>query len=481
MQADATRSTAPLSDDDVAPALLFIVLAALACLTPVQNDTFWHLRSGQQMWQTGGFLTTEPFSFTSIGLELHNHWWLSQIAFYAIYMAGGPLLLTMFAGGCSLAAAASAWRLVRGPWELRVGLLVWLMFLVVPGWAIRPQAVSFVFLALMVRLIARDRLEWLPIVCLIWANAHALVVLGVAMAGCLVVEALLWSRDRFRRAATVASLCAVAPMVSPLGLGYWPQVLTTVTLSKTLGLEEYRLPLQAGDLPFWAMGVLLVTLVAVRWRTVHERPAPERALILAALLLACAGATAARNIPVFALVGVPVVSWLWTAAPRAPARRRLAQAPAAAAAYAFLGIAAVVAVGAVGLQWRRHDWQASRGASGWRPLSAEIVRAIGACPEPVFNRFDDGGYLMWTMPQHKVFVDSRIEAYSADLLRQSRLADVSGIYTEPFARFGINCAVVGTGSPMYDRLSRDPDFALAVADDARAVFSRRVAVARSGE
>jgi hypothetical protein len=37
------------SDDDLAPFLLFVALAVMACLTPAQNDTFWHLRSGQYM------------------------------------------------------------------------------------------------------------------------------------------------------------------------------------------------------------------------------------------------------------------------------------------------------------------------------------------------------------------------------------------------------------------------------------------------
>src|SRR5574341_2405500 len=119
------RLASRVTEDDVAPGLILIALAALACVTPAQNDTYWHLRSGQEMWRSGGLLLTEPFSYTAQGAELHNRWWLSQLLFYAMYSLGGPFLLTLFAGTCAFAAVAGSWRLLRGAWELRVGLLAW--------------------------------------------------------------------------------------------------------------------------------------------------------------------------------------------------------------------------------------------------------------------------------------------------------------------------------------------------------------------
>ena len=106
---------AKFSDDDLVSILIFIVLAAFACMLPAQNDTFLHLRSGMHMWQTGSFLLTEPFSHTAYGTELHNHWWLTQLVFYGVHSLGGPFLLTLFAGACARAAVAGSWRLVRGP------------------------------------------------------------------------------------------------------------------------------------------------------------------------------------------------------------------------------------------------------------------------------------------------------------------------------------------------------------------------------
>ncbi len=243
------RLHAKFSDDDLISILIFIVLAAFACMLPAQNDTFLHLRSGMHMWQTGSFLLTEPFSHTAYGAELHNHWWLTQLVFYGVHSLGGPFLLTLFAGACALAAVAGSWRLVRGPWDVRAVLLAWLVITTAPSWSIRPQVVSLLLLMIVLHLVARNRLWWLPLVCVVWGNAHGLVIFGVAMAGAVLLEALLWSRHEIRRAALIVAACVAAPTISPLGWNYWPQILSTVSLARELQIQEYQMPLRPQDLP----------------------------------------------------------------------------------------------------------------------------------------------------------------------------------------------------------------------------------------
>src|SRR5262245_7642182 len=215
------------SEDDLAPILLFVVLTVLACLMPAQNDTFWHLRSGQYMWQTRSFIVSEPFSHTAFGAPLNNHWWLSQVAFYFLYALGGPFLLTVAIGLTAVAAVAGSWRLAAGSWELRLGLLVWLIVSTAAEWSIRPQVVSLGLLVLAAWLIARDRTAWLPLVCLVWANAHAMVIFGVVMSGATLIEAFIWERSRVLRAALIAFECVFAPFMSPLGWQYLPEIMAT--------------------------------------------------------------------------------------------------------------------------------------------------------------------------------------------------------------------------------------------------------------
>jgi len=83
------------------------------------------------------------------------------------------------------------------------------------------------------------------------------------------------------------------------------------------------------------------------------------------------------------------------------------------------------------------------------------VRAVRACPAPIFNTFAAGGTLLWFVPEQRVFVDGRMEAYPLDILERSRQADLYGDYESLFQDFGIRCAVVPSASPIADALRRD--------------------------
>lgn len=455
------RSRLRLSDDDLPVVLISIVLATFALLTPAHSDTFWHLRSGQEMWTTRWFLTSEPFSYTAAGMPLHNHWWLSQLAFYGAYRVGGPFGLTAFAGACALLAAIGSYRLMRGALEVRIALLAYLAVITAPEWAIRPQVVSLAFLVLTAHLIERERMAWLPVVCLIWANSHAMVIFGVAMAGACALEAAVWSRRFLVRDGLVASLCFAVPSLSPLGLSYWPQVLATVSTSRALQIDEYRMPLGANTVPFWIALAALAWLAIRRWRRLADHPRADRILLVTAAILGIAAVTAERNVAFFSVIAAPVLSRLWVVPGRARPRVRSAGAA---------GYGLVAAVSAAAMIYVAAKWQ--EGGTGWRPVSDGAIAAVRACPDPIFNLFKDGGYLMWTVPEKKVFIDNRIEAYPAALFGRSRAADLFGEYHDLFRDYAVACALVETGSPLDTNL-RMGNARIVYTDALRTVFLTR--------
>ena len=464
------RILARFDENDLLPGLLLIVLAALAALTPAQNDTFWHLRSGQQMWETGAPLVTEPFSHTSFGAPLHNHWWLSQLVFFWVYSVGGPFLLTLLVGACAVGAIVGSWRLTKGPWELRMGLLAWLALATAPEWALRPQVFSLVLLVVATHLVVRDRLAWLPLVCMLWANLHALVIFGVALSGAVLLDALVWSRTRLKQSALIAAACVAAPVISPIGLNYWPQVLATVSISRELQIQEYQMPLNAEDVLFWAAVVALLVVATMQRHRLARYPRCDRIMLIGALVLAVAAAMAARNVAFFAVVAAPALSRLWPLRERTSKQRRVR--PFGMAAAGMCLVAAAVGSVAVFLQWRD-----SGRRLGWQPMSAAAIDAVRGCPDPIFNHLEDGGFLMWTLPARRVFVDSRMEAYPVEVLRASRQADLYGDYEAIFRAYGINCAIVTTGDQLYSRLERDSSLTKTFTDVGRSVFVRNAPTA----
>lgn len=451
-----------LSDDNLPFVLLFVALAAFACAIPAQSDTFYHLRSGQAMWETGWLLEREPFSHTAHGLRLHNHWWLSQLALYGLYALGGPVLVTAAAGACAFLALVLAWRLVRGSVETRL-LLLFALLLVAPQWSVRPQVFSMLLLMVLARLVLADRLAWIPPLLMIWANAHALVVMGVALTAALVAEALLWSRHRLRAAVLTAAAAAVVPMVSPLGLNYWPRVLETVRESRHLGILEYRSAFTPGAdaFGFWLLLAVFAITVVRAARTIDRLTPGERAVLLASGVFAVAAMMSLRNVAFFALVAVPTLSWLLPPATLRQAKR------AGTPAYTMLAVAVVLGGVFVASRWR------DGGARiGWRPIAPSAIAAIRACPGPLFNEFDDGGILIWFVPDRPVFVDGRVEAYPAEFLRRAARVSTTADYRGVFDEYGIRCAALNVRSRMVPALRADPAMRSTYADDRWIVLER---------
>ena len=365
------RVSSLLSEDDVPVVLIFVVLAALALLSPAQADTWTHLRTGREIWTTGAPIGIERFSFTSAGVPWYNHEWLSQVLFYGVYALGGPPLLTLLTAGCAFIAVLTTWRTMRGGYESRLALLALLVVLLPAGWAVRPQALSLLLLVVALQLAMRDRLEWLPPMMVIWANAHGVVLFGVLIAIGAAVDAVVWSHDRRRRAIVVAVLCVAAPLVSPLGWHYWPRVAQTVSESRLVGIQEFRSGFELAALPFWGLFVALGVAVVRRARTLGRLDKADRQMAMLALVMGVASAISIRNAPFFALVAAPALSRLTSSSAR-QARRR----PAGVGALALL-VLAVVAGG--------HSCRA-RVAGRWGAIGMAARQPNGGACDPILSR-----------------------------------------------------------------------------------------------
>src|SRR5258705_3808201 len=66
---------------------LFLVL-----IRPISDQDFWwHLRTGQYIFQTLSIPHTDIYSFTAFGKPWIAHEWLSEAAMYAVYSLSGWL------------------------------------------------------------------------------------------------------------------------------------------------------------------------------------------------------------------------------------------------------------------------------------------------------------------------------------------------------------------------------------------------------
>ena len=300
---------------------LAVIVAAVACFSAAQSDTYWHLAAGRAMSQTGRVMLTDEFSHTNFGAPWLNYEWLSQVVFYNVHRVGGMPLLTAMCALLALGSCILAWKLVRGPVADRALLVVIALPLVTPGWSLRPQAFTMFLLVAVVHLVVRERFLLLPPLFCLWANLHGAVALGLVVLVADFVAAVV-SRRGWRRRAVFGLLSFGATLLTPLGLSLWPEVWRSVSRSSVNRITEWMPPALSPEFAlFWMLAAVLAWLALTRWQRLDRQA--DRSVVLAAMLMLLLAARASRNVVPFGLLVAPAISvLLWR--PDAPSRPAVA-------------------------------------------------------------------------------------------------------------------------------------------------------------
>jgi hypothetical protein len=431
-----------------ATALLFLAIAAIACLTPAQNDTWWHLRAGEQTWQMGAVQLRDTFSHTAYGAYWPNQEWLGEVVMYALYRAGGLPLMTASAASLIVISWAFIWRATPGAATRRATLCAVAFMCCTREWSLRPKLFTLFFVAVTIFLIARRRQVWLPPLFALWANLHGGVLLGVvivfaAAAAASIEKRRLW--NPLTRAALVSTAMTAA---TPLGWSLWPEVVSSLGRIRQLGIQEWVPPgiLDPAFAPFWLLSAALIALgISTRaWRA----ESPSARIVWPALALIPLAVRAGRNAPPALMLAVPAIGMLIDE--RFGVRPRRSAPPRSTLNAVLLAGAGAAAIVFVVNAWRREDARL-----GWQPISAAAAAAVSSCPGHLYNRYDEGGFLIWFARNQKVFIDGRQDPYPPSLLLEQKQVEQTGDYAALFRAHSIRCAFVPTGTVVAARLQRD--------------------------
>lgn len=199
--------------------VLFASVFTMAAGAITDPDFWWHLRTGQLIFETRAVPHADPFSFTAHGAQWVAHEWLTEVLIYAIYrIAGWGGLAAAFALATAAAVGLSHLRALRRGAHPFVACAATLLgaLAVAPVWGVRPQMISFLFASVFVFVLddymrgdqltaravrdsdygadnhegdryhkrpdaARRRLWLLVPLALVWANMHGGFALGLAL------------------------------------------------------------------------------------------------------------------------------------------------------------------------------------------------------------------------------------------------------------------------------------------------------------
>jgi hypothetical protein len=429
-------------------AIFFLALMLAACLMPAQTDTWWQLRTGQEMWRSHHVMLHDEFSHTVAGGYWPNHEWLAQVVFYAAYSVGGLRLLTALCAAAVTLAWAIVASLTPGTRFTRLLLLGAGAVMSSPAWSLRPQVFSLALVALTLWILVRRRWLWsLPPLFLVWANLHGAVALGGIVLAAAIVASAMVNREQLRTMALVAVACLLATAATPLGFTLWREVPSSLARLHSYGVLEWQAPgLAITDAPFWIAALATVVLLFIN----RARLLTSRSLALlgaAAMLFLVLTLQTRRNIPTFMLCAVPLIGTLLNQPKRQRVTARDERPMVNAITFATMAVIGALFVG--------QAWSQPVPRLGWTPVSEDLRRAVTDCPGRLYNRYDDGGYLIWFARDKKVFMDSRQDPYPEDIVHGHIQLETSGDYKEIFARYDIGCALTTTGSPLATHLERD--------------------------
>ena len=300
----------------LAPALLFIATRPLVVTT--DPDYWWHVRTGQYIYETGTLPRSDIYSYTSAGQSWVTHEWLTELLFYLGSRAGGyALLAAVFAviSGLTWLAIYAACR-QRGMGEVGALLLMLWGFVMAAGSVnVRPQGITTLLLALCALILTRYRqgeskpLYLLPPLFALWVNLHGGYAIGLGLIALTVAgQALeLWLRRttvslRPLLLAAVAALAAT--LLNPHGLTAltYPLSYASSGNASMLYLSEWQSP--DFHLPFFLIFAASLLVIMVVGLTRQPLGLVEALWAIAFAFLAL---RSGRNIALYAVMVTPLV------------------------------------------------------------------------------------------------------------------------------------------------------------------------------
>jgi hypothetical protein len=475
----------------VALTLFLVVIGTIAfqlkfCV--MDPDIWWHLKVGDWIVEHGAIPHTGILSRTAANRPWVAYSWGYEVLLSRAYAWFGLMGIGVFGVLLTVGVGYEVYWMLR-----RLSEQFWVAFVlaVTACWAFlftgmpRPFFFSIALYCVTLTLLLEahrdgrvDRLYWLPLIFLVWANLHIQFVYGLAVVG-LFVGVLV--------AQQIAAGVGIAPglLTSPkLPAGKLLGVLAACVLATLIGPNLYHpyaavyayskskfayfviIELQALSFRGWSHYVeLLLTagaFFAVGWQKKLD-PFKLTLLMVASVVafrtmrdawFVCVSAAAC-------IADLPELEWGKDAPESWTERAGIALAAA---------VLLAVASGPTGFTPRELD----RAISAEYPVNAVNFLRRNPVPGPLYNNLNWGGFLMWYMPEYPVAIDGRNDLYGDELDKAFYdVQSATAAYKSDRYLNEAGVVVVDSDLPLAKILTVDPRFQLVYRDQIATVFARR--------
>ncbi|MGD0381425.1 MAG: hypothetical protein ABSC30_15735 [Acidimicrobiales bacterium] len=287
----------------------FAIWATVVGLERLHDNSFLtHVATGRYIL-AHGVPTRDPYTFTALGRPWVVESWLAEVLYRGLEnLAGGHGLQVMHAVLCATLAGLG-WVLTRPARQLGGRILAAGALLAVGTgyWSPRPLLIALVLFAVVAVMVETDRgPSWAVVpVMWVWLNVHGSWPLGLAYLVLRMVGRRIDHHPlgRLPRLTGFAVAGAALGAVNPIGLRLVAYPLTVITHHQAFAhIVEWQTPSFSDpvNVAFLVEVLLAVILLVARRGTVED--------VLVTTAFSAAALLASRNVPVAALLVIPVLA-----------------------------------------------------------------------------------------------------------------------------------------------------------------------------
>ena len=448
-------------------------------------DTWWHMKYGNIILQTGHWPAVDDWSFTVHGMPRVAYEWGGEVVTALAYRLGGlqgmDVLLITLTSIILLLLYYFAWLRCRNSKAAFVGTVLMIPVAAL-CFTLRPQLLGYIFL--LITLIALERYRqgeqknlWiLPPIFLLWVNTHGSFTLGFMVLGLYWLSGLVdfssggltavrW-RPKQRIHLELVGLASVLMLpITPYGtrLATVPLEVATSLPLNFADIIEWQ-PLNAG---LWQAKLLLILLFAFIMAQIAFRYRYRLEEFALFLIVAYSTFVHFRFAILYAIVFAPMAAAIlarWVPAYDSKIDKH--------AINAFL----IVAMGALLVHFLPSHATLKKNVSKIYPVEAVDYLKDHPIPGRMFNEYGFGGYLVWAMaPKHKVFIDGRGDIYEQAGVFSDYM-DVTQMRPDALAvlqSYRIDSCLVYQTDPLATLLSATPGWKKVYGDGVSIIFVRQ--------
>ena len=434
---------------------LVFVYKAFVFLDP---DFGWHYRMGEIVTSIG-VPKTDPFSYTMSSFHFVDHEWLTNTLIYFFYNKMGMV-------GLSIIFTLVAFTAISLSGKGNILLFLLSTASVLPFFGVRPQVQSWLYLSLLFLLIRKQNL-WkkfrflVPFFIIFWANMHGSYAVGVAVLLVFFLTRSIRLESILMADILIVTVSTLATLINPYGFGIWREAWMQFTdTNLRWSINEWMPAVFSFNLPFMAMIALSgVFLWIYRRKIVLEKKVLYLVFLFQAL-------SSVRHVPLWVVIAMPITIEAMNYFIEDLRNIKLGQVRLRKVLkFSIAGGLAIFLLQA---------FFALRGAESFNEDTFYPREAIyylkqnGVCGR-VFNDYGWGGYLIWKMPEAKVFIDGRMPSWrwNVSVPKEANWAmkEYSGVlsgdmgFERVFDKYGIGTVLVPVDKKesLYSVLARKID------------------------